>query len=146
MIWQIFFPRSAENEYAVKQASLQRNSRHTRTMQSQGLRTEHTMQSPTGRSPTAYTSDFPPPSILEHDGDERYVVTTSPTSIDKQPLDIEGYVPPVTTYFSPNRRLPSGATLQGAVSVMTAQNLARHNNVNPLITNFRSPIGVLSSC
>lgn len=136
---QIFFPRSAENEYAVKQASLQNRSRSTRITQFNGLRSQNTIQSPTSmKSPMSFSSEMP---FAHEEGDRD---SDSPALSQKIPMDIEGYVAPVSTQFSPNRRLASGAILQGGVTVMgvTARDLARYNSqVNPLVSHFRSPIG-----
>lgn len=65
-------------------------------------------------------------------------------------LDIETPGTAATTtikMFAPNRRLDSGATIEGGVQVvgLTEGNLARHNfqssNVHPFVHNFTSPIG-----
>ena len=50
--------------------------------------------------------------------------------------------------FAPNRRLSTGATVEGHVTVvnLTEQNLMQQNarpaNVHPFINNFTSPIGM----
>ncbi|THG94922.1 hypothetical protein EW026_g6638 [Hermanssonia centrifuga] len=75
----------------------------------------------------------------------------SPTTM-KTALDIEAYSPPPpVAMFAPNRRLPSGATVQGGVAViaggLTDQNLAQHDfnttSVHPFVHNFTSPIDLV---
>ncbi|KAJ3554309.1 hypothetical protein NM688_g3178 [Phlebia brevispora] len=147
----IFFPRSAESEYAVKQASLQKtqNSHHANRRQSQFQRSQILTDRSLAKSPVSYNSDFQHPSLRGYEDLERAADMGSPV-LNKPTLDIDEYTAP-TTSFSPNRRLESGATLQGNVTVisLTAQNLARHNahmpHVNPLVSRFTSPIDLVDN-
>ena len=142
---QIFFPRSAETEYAVKQASQQKtlDSRHLSQAESQAQRSQIVTQQSINKSPISYTSEYPYPSAHDYTDNERLTETPAPVILNHR-FDIADYTPSAT--FSPNRRLASGATIQGNVTVMSlnAQNLARlggRSSVNPLVSNFTSPIG-----
>ena len=70
---------------------------------------------------------------------------TEPESTIKNPWDADQYTyaaPPVT--FAPNRRLESGATIQGGVK-MTGRELAARDpeggGVHPYVYTYTSPIG-----
>ncbi len=152
---QIFFPRSIESEYAVKQASLQKSSFYLRTVRSHTRTAEHrnsyAAASPT-KSPVSYTSEYN--GGLNTLGKHYPDSMDSPTTM-KTALDIEAYSPPPpVAMFAPNRRLPSGATVQGGVAViaggLTDQNLAQHDfnttSVHPFVHNFTSPIGEYLLC
>lgn len=129
----------------MKHASLQKGS-HAQTVPSQHIRSQdYTEQSPVAKSPASYTSEYPLP--LSYDS-ERFAGADSPTLPNKTALDVETNVPPRT--FSPNRRLASGGTVHGTVTVMglTSEHLARHDrrmaSLNPLVSGFTSPIGMLA--
>ena len=92
-------------------------------------------------SPRSPTKSYP---ALAGDGVSRD--GHSPDSPDGKgdPFDVEGvyeYTPPVV--FVPNRRLESGATIHGGVSVAAAKNLAARESsmTNPFVAGYISPIG-----
>lgn len=140
---QIFFPRSIETEYNLKQAS--KSSMQLRQRAPPGVgRYPNSPQSPTKSYPsethiTSGTQDAMSALSSDVHGDIDAPV--------KNPFDLESYpyTPPVT--FAPNRRLDSGATVHGNVTVLDARGLAsraERASVHPFVTNYTSPIGTNS--
>lgn len=144
---QIFFPRSIETEVRARNAS--RDKSHLHTFPSERDSYGAPPPEPKGGAPP-YTATVSLTKLAPY-GD-------APSEEDKaRPLDIEAPgVPPLTAtamtttakkMFAPNRRLDSGATVEGRVQTvgLTEHNLARHNfqssSVHPFVHNFTSPIG-----
>jgi len=121
----IFFPRSAEGEYATKLAKASMKQSQLRSRRNVELSEVRSM----GRDgPTRTWTD---------DDLER---ATTPIKVDYD----EESTPP-SAIFAPNRRLSSGAVARGAVHVsgLTAGNLQRHDAQmakNPYVHYYTSPI------
>ena len=79
-------------------------------MQSYGGRSQNTPYL-APKSPISYSSDARQPSVEEREETERYARADSPTLLNLPAADVEALappvVPPVVTYFTPNRRLVS---------------------------------------
>ncbi|GBE80791.1 hypothetical protein SCP_0305110 [Sparassis crispa] len=127
----IFFPRSVQNELRAKEAS--RVKSKLRSLRS---------------TPFSDRDSFPPvsPAVPQYTPYAENVAY----ELDDKPTKAMMLDTPVTRKltFSPNRRLDSGVTVEGAVAVttLTERNLARHNqsvNVHPFVHNFTSPIDLM---
>ncbi|OSX61804.1 hypothetical protein POSPLADRAFT_1047061 [Postia placenta MAD-698-R-SB12] len=142
----IFFPRSIETEVRARNAS--RDKSHLHTFPSERDSCGAPPPEPKGSAPP-YTATVSLTKLAPY-GD-------APEEEDKaRPLDIEAPgVPPLTAtakkMFAPNRRLDSGATVEGRVQTvgLTEHNLARHNfqssSVHPFVHNFTSPIDLMQA-
>ncbi|PCH36589.1 hypothetical protein WOLCODRAFT_140511 [Wolfiporia cocos MD-104 SS10] len=142
----IFFPRSVATEIQAHDSTL-----FKQPQQMQTLDLTKSMQS----DRDSYFAPAPPPpegsappysSVAEN----MTVAVSDESGIGKaSTLDPERAMPALRT-FAPNRRLDSGATVEGGVIVvgLTEGNLARHNlsaNVHPFVHNFRSPIELMQT-
>jgi hypothetical protein len=132
---QIFFPRNHETEYNLKQAS-----KHSMQLRSRPQRRNSLMNSP-HIGVKSYPSEI-------YIGANDTVDARSPDSQVKNPFDEEAPYSPVI--FAPNRRLESGATVHGGVTILSAKSLAiRQSAVHPVVHSYTSPIGkpgLLSLC
>ncbi|KAH9920963.1 uncharacterized protein B0H18DRAFT_1023005 [Fomitopsis serialis] len=134
----VFFPRSVTTEVKAKEATREKSLHHNASFRS-SMRSE---------KDSYYTPTTPPPVVkglsLE--------LLREPNFIKASTLaDPEAQLKPVPFQaFAPNRRLDSGATVEGGVRIMDLSegNIARHNfqstNVHPFVHNFTSPIGIAS--
>ncbi|KAI0079234.1 hypothetical protein K474DRAFT_1736289 [Panus rudis PR-1116 ss-1] len=120
----IFFPRSIQTEIEVKQAS--------RQLRSQPL------QRPFD---TGFFNDTP-----QQEAHSMYGLRMgSPTSAKADPESADATKTVVT--FAPNRRLSTGDTVEGAITVVNLQEDStprqgyRSGSIHPFIHNFTSPIG-----
>lgn len=144
MCSQIFFPRSIRGEIEAKQAARQARSRGNYNIG----HPEHLESIQRVDSRASETKDVS--SLNHYQGKEldmrRYSSETS-TSYQGS-IDPETGLSKAVVAFAPNRRLSTGATVEGHVTVvnLTDQNLLRQNsqpaNVHPFINNFTSPIGM----
>ena len=99
-------------------------------------------------SPQSVIKSFPSELHLAPGGDTASeLFELSPDSPAKNPFEPE-YVPPVT--FAPNRRLETGITVQGTVTVPAASRaFAKHGDddaesgVHPFVQNYTSPIDLV---
>ncbi|KAI0343625.1 hypothetical protein BDW22DRAFT_1356095 [Trametopsis cervina] len=133
----IFFPRSAENEYNMKQArSFQKQSQaHARSQRHYELEDMHTSEYPlTERDMMTKTYDS------GFDDIERAM---SPVKMDPDAVR-----PVPAAKFAPNRRRSNGDFTRGEIRVegLTDANLARHDARtarNPYVFNYTSPIQLM---
>ena len=134
-------------DFSAKQLTLQRTGRQ---LQSYDGRSQNTAPYPSPKSPMSYSSEIPQPQLnfTEREETERYAYAESPTLINQPAADVEALTPPVVTYFTPNRRLPSGGTLLGGVTVMglssPKDSRRPKTQLNELLNDFTSPIGMSS--
>lgn len=133
---QIFFPRSIETEYNLKQASHHKGSSFN--LRSRAHQPHSTLSPTSPHSVKSYPSEI----HIGHDG-----MSDEPDSTFKNPWDAEPYTftaaPPVT--FAPNRRLDSGAMVEGGVKTSSGRDAATRDpeagGVHPFVHNYTSPIG-----
>ncbi|KZT05431.1 uncharacterized protein LAESUDRAFT_230296 [Laetiporus sulphureus 93-53] len=150
----IFFPRSIHNEVYARNASRDKSQQlHTIQTFDQSERSSYFTPTSPGHDKSAPPHTFHVASGKYTSARNATLVSDSdPAFIKASALDPEADVgPPETTFktFAPNRRLDSGATIEGGVRVVgiTERNLARHNwatsNVHPFVHNFTSPIDLV---
>ncbi|CAL1711416.1 unnamed protein product [Somion occarium] len=140
----IFFPRSIQGEIEAKQASRQAKSqREFRISRPSDPIDSTTPQSPVMKDVT---------SLSDYRGQEALSMSrlsAEPPSPSKAALDPEASLTGTVMTFAPNRRLSTGGTVEGGVTVvnLTEQNLFRHNyrsgSVHPFVHNFTSPIDLM---
>lgn len=142
----IFFPRSIRGEIEAKQAANQGQSRVAYNISHpEPFESIHRVES--HASEVKDVSSF-----NDYHGREldirRYSVDTT-TSTFQGSVDAEAGASKAMVSFAPNRRLSTGATVEGHVTVvnLTEQNLMQQNarpaNVHPFINNFTSPIDLM---
>ncbi|GJE98175.1 hypothetical protein PsYK624_143970 [Phanerochaete sordida] len=133
----IFFPRNIQTEYSLKQAS-----HHSRSLQ---------LRSRTG---APRTDAYAPPPSPEHKFSAPELHAASELSLSpasaKSPFDseLEGAKSPyeleyAPVAFAPNRRLDTGATVRGGVTVLAPRALAVRTDeegAHPYARRYTSPI------
>ncbi|KAI0685585.1 hypothetical protein BC835DRAFT_1421119 [Cytidiella melzeri] len=131
----IFFPRSAEGEYAAKQAksSQQMQMRSRRNYELDQMRSSQYPLTERENHTQTYNSGY----------DE--IDDAMSPSIKVDPESLQNIPPPT---FAPNRRRSNGEFTRGTVRAegLTANNLARHDlhmGKNPYVHNFTSPIELM---
>ncbi|KAH9834170.1 uncharacterized protein C8Q71DRAFT_164143 [Rhodofomes roseus] len=135
----VFFPRSVTTEVKAKEITREKSLQHNASFRS-SLRSEK----------DSYFGPTSPPPVVKGMCAE-LTRDSEPSFIKASTLaDPEAQLKPVAfETFAPNRRLDSGATVEGGVRVigLTEGNLARHNfqstNVHPFVHNFTSPIDLM---
>ncbi|KAG5653786.1 hypothetical protein H0H81_010456 [Sphagnurus paluster] len=165
----IFFPRSVEGEIAARDASRERKrtrshanaaSMHESYPHSNMTQSMHSVNYANGTAGTYLLTSSPPKQHLpldreSHDGhfDDATMIQrplSIAKSIDKHWVDEERDVLPSLPPIRPNRRKGHDIELGGiARTSLTEANLSKHNlrasNVNHMVHNFTSPIGMTSS-
>ena len=159
---QIFFPRSAEPEVQSRQATRERthngapraDSRYSSYYNKSAAghvdadRDDTTSSSRGGASPLPQKRAYSPEPLTPASGaGEDKFQYPPPTESDHHGLLAAPLENPLPV-FSPNRRVSSGAVVEGKVlppSRLTERALAAHNErnsrVHPFLHNFTSPIG-----
>jgi len=133
----VFFPRSVSTEIKAKEATREKSLHHNASFRSSLRSDKDSYYTPTTPPAAAKGMSFELPR-------EAGFIKASTLA------DPEAQLKPVPFHaFAPNRRLDSGATVEGGVRVMglTEGNVARHNyqstNVHPFVHNFTSPIDLM---
>jgi hypothetical protein len=132
--FQIFFPRSAENEYAAQQArSFQKQSQVQ-------MRNRRQYELEDMRSSQHYLTNELPTKTYDSDYDDLERAASPSAKADLRQAQAVHIAK-----FAPNRRRSNGDITRGAVHVeaLTENNLAKHDvamGKNPYAHNFTSPI------
>lgn len=126
----IFFPRSIEKEYNLKQSTQHKSTFHLRSRVRRHDSTSLAQPSP--ESIKSYTSE----AHIDADGD-RGVDTKNPFDVE-----LDSYAAAPMT-FAPNRRLESGAMVRGGVMHSAARARDPEGQVHPFVQHYRSPIDLM---
>lgn len=169
---QIFFPRSIEGEIAARDASRER--KRTRSQGKTSSMLDSRIFTGTGVSQSRHTNPDTPSGYLltsspakhtipqetsfsydSHIDDTELRPVRAPQSPGKdwseEDMDIPASLPslPPLPPIRPNRRRGADVELGGMDGMLTETNLSKHNlrtsNLNPMVHNFTSPIGMLPS-
>lgn len=144
--YQIFFPRSIQTEIEVKQAS--------RQLRSQPLQRPFVMsQNSADMVTTNPGSPMSKDGLFLNDAPQQeahsmYGLRLESQSSAKADPESDENARTVVT-FAPNRRLSTGGTVEGAITVVNLpednvpRSGYRSGTIHPFIHNFTSPIGML---
>ena len=153
----IFFPRSIEGEIAAREAEKERKltrslARSGSALDSASVATSihgssyhqpslsgqtYLLSSPTKKSGNLpgldQTLDYPPPGYADNG-------LTRKGTWDDEERDIAAELPPL----KPQRKKVKGSNSEGLTETNLTAHTLRVGNVNPMVSNFTSPIGMLS--